>query len=127
MYDVRPISGTLMHQMKQYVIDGKKMILLKELEPDQQKVGACGCCGGSACFLFCGWICVPFASTREMSCICVRCRFLCGAIPALHLVGSQCAERVTHASHCSSLTDTRCHIIHAGGGMHVRDRRGVRH
>ena len=39
MYDVRPISGTLMHQMKQYVIDGKKMILLKELEPDQQKVG----------------------------------------------------------------------------------------
>lgn len=38
MYDVRPISGTLMHQMKQYVIDGKKMILLKELEPDQQKV-----------------------------------------------------------------------------------------
>lgn len=41
MYDVRPISGTLMHQMKQYVIDGKKMILLKELEPDQQKVENC--------------------------------------------------------------------------------------
>ena len=41
MYDVRPISGTLMHQMKQYVIDGKKMILLKELEQDQQKVEAC--------------------------------------------------------------------------------------
>lgn len=38
MYDVRPISGTLMHQMKQFVIDGKKMILLKEVEPDQQKV-----------------------------------------------------------------------------------------
>jgi hypothetical protein len=58
MYDVRPISGTLMHQMKQYVIDGKKMILLKELEPDQQKVGAGGCRGGCACFLFCGLICV---------------------------------------------------------------------
>jgi hypothetical protein len=59
MYDVRPISGTLMHQMKQYVIDGKKMILLKELEPDQQKVGACGCCGGGCvCFLLCGLICV---------------------------------------------------------------------
>lgn len=41
MYDVRPISGTLMHQMKQYVIDGKKMILLKEVEQDQQKVEAC--------------------------------------------------------------------------------------
>ena len=38
MYGVHPISGTLMHQMKQYVIDGKKMILLKELEQDQQKV-----------------------------------------------------------------------------------------
>jgi hypothetical protein len=44
MYDVRPISGTLMHQMKQYVIDGKKMILLKELEPDQQKVRRASIC-----------------------------------------------------------------------------------
>lgn len=35
MYDVRPISGTLMHQMKQYVVDGNKMILLKE-EPEQK-------------------------------------------------------------------------------------------
>src|SRR4051812_6797998 len=26
---VRPISGTLMHQMKQHVIDGNKMIILK--------------------------------------------------------------------------------------------------
>mmetsp|Transcript_5650 Transcript_5650/g.9287 ORF Transcript_5650/g.9287 Transcript_5650/m.9287 type:complete len:459 (+) Transcript_5650:114-1490(+) len=39
MYGVEPISGTLMHQMKQYVIDGKKMILLKE-EPEQ-KVETC--------------------------------------------------------------------------------------
>jgi curved DNA binding protein len=38
-YDVRPISGTLMHQMKQFVIDGNKMILLKE-EPEQ-KVESC--------------------------------------------------------------------------------------
>jgi curved DNA binding protein len=39
-FDVRPISGTLMHQMKQYVIDGNKMILLRE-EPEQQKVEVC--------------------------------------------------------------------------------------
>lgn len=39
-FDVRPLSGTLMHQMKQYVIDGAKMILLKE-EPDQQKIEPC--------------------------------------------------------------------------------------
>ncbi|KAJ1437200.1 peptidase M24, structural domain-containing protein [Ochromonadaceae sp. CCMP2298] len=39
MFGVSPISGTLMHQMKQYVVDGKKMILLKE-EPEQ-KVEAC--------------------------------------------------------------------------------------
>lgn len=38
-YNVRPISGTLMHQMKQFVIDGNKMILLKE-EPEQ-KVDLC--------------------------------------------------------------------------------------
>jgi methionine aminopeptidase len=38
-FDVRPISGTLMHQMKQYVIDGNKMILLRE-EPEQ-KVETC--------------------------------------------------------------------------------------
>jgi methionine aminopeptidase len=41
LYNVRSITGTLMHQMKQYVIDGKKMILLRELEQDQQKVEAC--------------------------------------------------------------------------------------
>jgi len=38
-YDVRAISGTLMHQMKQFIIDGNKMILLKE-EPEQ-KVDLC--------------------------------------------------------------------------------------
>lgn len=38
-FNVRPISGTLMHQMKQYVIDGNKMILLKE-EPEH-KIEAC--------------------------------------------------------------------------------------
>eukprot|EP00349_Pseudokeronopsis_sp_Brazil_P008842 CAMPEP_0202971776 /NCGR_PEP_ID=MMETSP1396-20130829/30741_1 /ASSEMBLY_ACC=CAM_ASM_000872 /TAXON_ID= /ORGANISM="Pseudokeronopsis sp., Strain Brazil" /LENGTH=455 /DNA_ID=CAMNT_0049701527 /DNA_START=21 /DNA_END=1388 /DNA_ORIENTATION=+ len=38
-FDVRPISGTLMHQMKQFVIDGNKMILLKE-EPEH-KVDSC--------------------------------------------------------------------------------------
>lgn len=38
-FDVRPISGTLMHQMKQYVIDGNKMILLKE-EPEH-KIETC--------------------------------------------------------------------------------------
>lgn len=38
-YDVRPLSGTLMHQMKRFVIDGNKMILLKD-EPDQ-KIEAC--------------------------------------------------------------------------------------
>jgi curved DNA binding protein len=38
-FDVRPISGTLMHQMKQFVIDANKMILLRE-EPEQ-KVDAC--------------------------------------------------------------------------------------
>jgi curved DNA binding protein len=38
-FGVNPISGTLMHQMKQFVIDGNKMILLKE-EPDQ-KIDAC--------------------------------------------------------------------------------------
>jgi methionine aminopeptidase len=29
-YGVHSISGTLMHQMKRYVIDGNKMIVLKE-------------------------------------------------------------------------------------------------
>ena len=38
-FDVRPISGTLMHQMKQFVIDGNKMILLRD-EPEQ-KIDAC--------------------------------------------------------------------------------------
>ena len=39
-YGVRAITGTLMHQMKRYVIDGSKMILLRE-EHDQPKVDAC--------------------------------------------------------------------------------------
>lgn len=39
VFNVRPISGTLMHQMKQFVIDGNKMILLRE-EADQ-KVETC--------------------------------------------------------------------------------------
>ncbi len=38
-FGVNPISGTLMHQMKQFVIDGNKMILLKE-EPEQ-KIDSC--------------------------------------------------------------------------------------
>lgn len=38
-FQVNPISGTLMHQMKQYVIDGNKMILLKD-EPEH-KIDAC--------------------------------------------------------------------------------------
>jgi hypothetical protein len=66
MYDVRPISGTLMHQMKQYVIDGKKMILLKELEPDQQKVGARACVGGCVCFLF--WVDLRFSMPARREC-----------------------------------------------------------
>ena len=28
--DVRPVSGTLMHQMKQFVVDGSKMIQLRD-------------------------------------------------------------------------------------------------
>jgi len=39
-FGVKAIVGTLMHQMKRYVIDGSKMILLRE-EPDQPKVEAC--------------------------------------------------------------------------------------
>jgi len=39
-FGVRAITGTLMHQMKRYVIDGPKMILLRE-EPDQSKVDPC--------------------------------------------------------------------------------------
>jgi curved DNA binding protein len=38
-FDVRPISGTLMHQMKQFVIDGNKTILLRE--DIEQKVDLC--------------------------------------------------------------------------------------
>lgn len=38
-YNVRAISGTLMHQMKQFVVDGSKMILLRA-EQDQ-KVDTC--------------------------------------------------------------------------------------
>ena len=29
-FDVRPVSGTLMHQMKQFVVDGSKMIQLRD-------------------------------------------------------------------------------------------------
>ena len=39
-YGVRAITGTLMHQMKRYVIDGTKMILLRE-DPEQAKVDPC--------------------------------------------------------------------------------------
>lgn len=39
-YGVNPVSGTLMHQMKRYVIDGSKMILARE-DPDHQKVDEC--------------------------------------------------------------------------------------
>lgn len=38
-FNVRPISGTLMHQMKQFVIDGNKMILLRD-EPEH-KIDLC--------------------------------------------------------------------------------------
>jgi len=34
-FDVRAVNGTLMHQMKQYVVDGNKMVLLRE-EADQR-------------------------------------------------------------------------------------------
>jgi len=40
LFEVNPVSGTVMHQMKQYVIDGKKLIVLKE-EPDQAKSEKC--------------------------------------------------------------------------------------
>ena len=38
-FGVQSITGTLMHQMKRYVIDGNKMILLRE--EAEQKVDAC--------------------------------------------------------------------------------------
>lgn len=38
-YGVQPVSGTLMHQMKRYIIDGNKMILLRE--ENDQKVETC--------------------------------------------------------------------------------------
>jgi curved DNA binding protein len=38
-FGVNPIAGTVMHQMKQFIIDANKMILLKD-EPDQ-KIDAC--------------------------------------------------------------------------------------
>eukprot|EP01038_Epipyxis_sp_PR26KG_P007036 gene7036-9608_t len=41
LYGVNPISGTLSHQMKQFVVDGNKMILLREMEGDREKVEAC--------------------------------------------------------------------------------------
>jgi curved DNA binding protein len=40
MFDVRPISGTLMHQMKQYIVDGNKVILLRD-DSGETKVDAC--------------------------------------------------------------------------------------
>jgi curved DNA binding protein len=39
-YGVKPMGGTLMHQMKRHVIDGHKMILLRE-DDKEQKVEAC--------------------------------------------------------------------------------------
>lgn len=39
LFDVKPISGTLIHQMKQYVMDGNKKIMLAH-DPDH-KVDAC--------------------------------------------------------------------------------------
>lgn len=39
-YGVDTISGTVMHQLKQFVIDGKKQVALKD-ESDQQRVEAC--------------------------------------------------------------------------------------
>lgn len=38
-YNVKPIAGTVMHEMKRYVIDGKKVILLKE--DGEHKVDPC--------------------------------------------------------------------------------------
>lgn len=40
MFDVRPISGTLMHQMKQYIVDGNKVILLRD-DSTETKVDSC--------------------------------------------------------------------------------------
>jgi curved DNA binding protein len=40
LFEVRPINGTLIHQMKQYVIDGNKKILLAN-EHEGQKADAC--------------------------------------------------------------------------------------
>lgn len=40
MFDVRPISGTLMHQMKQYIVDGNKVILLRD-DSNETKVDSC--------------------------------------------------------------------------------------
>jgi curved DNA binding protein len=35
-YGVKPMGGTLMHQMKRHVIDGNKMVLLRDDDKDQQ-------------------------------------------------------------------------------------------
>ncbi|CAE7275821.1 PA2G4 [Symbiodinium sp. KB8] len=35
-YGVTPVQGTLMHQMKQYIIDGNKVILLRGDDPEQK-------------------------------------------------------------------------------------------
>ena len=35
-YGVKPMAGTLMHQMKRHVIDGNKMVLLRDDDKDQQ-------------------------------------------------------------------------------------------
>lgn len=40
-YGVTPVMGTMMHQMKRYVIDGSKMIMLVEDEATNQKAEEC--------------------------------------------------------------------------------------
>ena len=35
-YGVTPVQGTLMHQMKQYIIDGNKVVLLRGDDPEQK-------------------------------------------------------------------------------------------
>mmetsp|Transcript_4636 Transcript_4636/g.4154 ORF Transcript_4636/g.4154 Transcript_4636/m.4154 type:complete len:418 (-) Transcript_4636:91-1344(-) len=41
LYNVQAISGTLMHQMKRYVIDGNKMIQLRSNEDTDKKIDTC--------------------------------------------------------------------------------------
>lgn len=35
-YSVKPVAGVLMHQMKQYIIDGSKVVLLRGDEPEHK-------------------------------------------------------------------------------------------